>query len=157
MFAGPRFLQRTFGPLPANSTSYFQRLLQDHSTSIVWQQPRSVVLYDAQTRSMLQTAQVSPGALQIKQSPGVCWLLPRSQAVCAHVGFWYFTFVHAKWNHVSEYDLPVLCLPSALGRNSVRHPDIKSNSDGSVTLWFGPSVPADKETNWIQTTRGLWW
>lgn len=52
-------------------------------------------------------------------------------------------------------DLPVLCLPSALGRNSVRHPDIKSNSDGSVTLWFGPSVPADKETNWIQTTRGL--
>lgn len=63
----------------------------------------SVVLYDAQTRSMLQTAQVSPG------------------------------------------------------RNSVRHPDIKSNADGSVTLWFGPSVPADKETNWIQTTTGKTW
>lgn len=63
----------------------------------------SVVVYDAQTRSMLQTEQVSPG------------------------------------------------------RNSVRHPDMKANSDGSTTLWFGPSAPGGKATNWIQTIPGKTW
>ena len=63
----------------------------------------SVVVYDAQHRSMLQTEQMSPG------------------------------------------------------RNSVRHPDIKANPDGSTTLWFSPSAPEGKETNWIQTVQGKTW
>ncbi|CAJ1374659.1 unnamed protein product [Effrenium voratum] len=63
----------------------------------------SVVIYDAQHRSMLQTEQVSPG------------------------------------------------------RNSVRHPDIKPNSDGSVTIWFAPSAPEGKEGNWIQTIPEKTW
>ena len=63
----------------------------------------SLVVYDAQHRSMLQTPQLAPG------------------------------------------------------RNSVRHPDMKSNSDGSITLWFAPKAPVGKETNWIQTTEGKTW
>jgi len=63
----------------------------------------SLVLYDAQHRSMLQTAQMAPG------------------------------------------------------RNSVRHPDMKFNGDGSITLWFAPDAPAGKESNWIQTTPGKTW
>ncbi|CAK9073371.1 unnamed protein product [Durusdinium trenchii] len=63
----------------------------------------SVVIYDAQHRSMLQTQQLSPA------------------------------------------------------RNSVRHPDIKSNPDGSITLWFSPSAPEGKEANWIQTIPEKTW
>lgn len=63
----------------------------------------SLVLYDAQHRSMLQTPQISPG------------------------------------------------------RNSVRHPDMKFNSDGSITLWFSPTAPNGKESNWLQTTAGKTW
>ncbi len=63
----------------------------------------SLVVYDAQHRSMLQTPQLAPG------------------------------------------------------RNSVRHPDMKANSDGSITLWFAPKAPIGKETNWIQTTEGKTW
>lgn len=63
----------------------------------------SLVLYDAQTRSMLQTPQIVPG------------------------------------------------------KNSVRHPDMKPNSDGSMTIWFAPAAPAGKETNWLQTTPGKTW
>lgn len=63
----------------------------------------SLVLYDAQHRSMLQTPQIAPG------------------------------------------------------RNSVRHPDMKFNNDGSITLWFGPKAPSGKESNWLQTTPGKTW
>lgn len=31
------------------------------------------------------------------------------------------------------------------------------NDDGSVTLYFGPTAPAGKETNWIQTVPGKGW
>eukprot|EP00438_Fugacium_kawagutii_P021381 Skav232428 [mRNA] locus=scaffold189:163719:164744:- [translate_table: standard] len=63
----------------------------------------SLVLYDAQHRSMLQTPQIVPG------------------------------------------------------KNSVRHPDMKPNSDGSMTIWFAPEAPAGKEANWLQTTPGKTW
>ena len=35
---------------------------------------------------------------------------------------------------------------------------LKSNADGSVTLYFGPKAPAGKESNWIETipTKGWW-
>ncbi|CAK9082484.1 Uncharacterized protein SCF082_LOCUS39198 [Durusdinium trenchii] len=63
----------------------------------------SLVLYDAQHRSMLQTPQLVPG------------------------------------------------------RNSVRHPDMKTNTDGSMTVWFAPEAPVGKESNWLQTTPGKTW
>jgi hypothetical protein len=31
------------------------------------------------------------------------------------------------------------------------------NSDGSVDVYFGPTAPADKERNWIQTVAGAGW
>ena len=63
----------------------------------------SLVIYDAQHRSMLQTPQISPG------------------------------------------------------KNSIRHPNLQSNPDGSITVWFAPKAPPGKESNWLQTTPGKTW
>jgi hypothetical protein len=34
---------------------------------------------------------------------------------------------------------------------------VKSNADGSVDVYFGPSAPAGSESNWIQTVSGKGW
>jgi hypothetical protein len=34
---------------------------------------------------------------------------------------------------------------------------IKTNADGSVTVWFGPKEPAGQETSWVQTMPGEGW
>jgi hypothetical protein len=34
---------------------------------------------------------------------------------------------------------------------------VKSNLDGSVDIYFGPEVPAGKESNWVQTVPGKGW
>jgi hypothetical protein len=34
---------------------------------------------------------------------------------------------------------------------------VKSNSDGSIDIYFGPTAPAGKESNWIQTVPGKGW
>jgi len=34
---------------------------------------------------------------------------------------------------------------------SSQSPDLKTNSDGSVEILFGPSSPSGKESNWIPT------
>ena len=35
--------------------------------------------------------------------------------------------------------------------------DLKKNADGSVNLYFGPTVPAGLESNWVQTVPGKHW
>jgi hypothetical protein len=40
---------------------------------------------------------------------------------------------------------------------SSRKTDLVKNKDGSVDVYFGPSAPAGKEENWIQTTPGKGW
>jgi hypothetical protein len=34
---------------------------------------------------------------------------------------------------------------------------VAAEADGSVTIWFGPSVPEGHEANWIQTMPGQGW
>jgi hypothetical protein len=34
------------------------------------------------------------------------------------------------------------------------NPNVKFNTDGSYTIWFGPKAPKGRETNWIQTMPG---
>ena len=29
---------------------------------------------------------------------------------------------------------------------------VLADDDGSITIWFGPSAPEDREANWIQPT-----
>ena len=41
--------------------------------------------------------------------------------------------------------------------NSVRNTDLQTNADGSTTIWFGPTAPEGRETNWIQTVPGKGW
>ena len=40
--------------------------------------------------------------------------------------------------------------------NNQRNP-IKSNTDGSVDVYFGPKAPQGKENNWIETVPGKSW
>ena len=34
---------------------------------------------------------------------------------------------------------------------------VEQNDDGSTDIYFGPSAPAGKESNWIQTVPGKGW
>jgi hypothetical protein len=36
-------------------------------------------------------------------------------------------------------------------------PGVKTNADGSVTVWFNPKAPAGHEGNWVQTSPGKGW
>jgi hypothetical protein len=40
---------------------------------------------------------------------------------------------------------------------SSRKEDLVKNSDGSVDVYFGPTAPAGKEANWVQTEPGKGW
>lgn len=35
--------------------------------------------------------------------------------------------------------------------------DIQTNANGSVDVYFGPTAPAGKESNWVQTVPGQTW
>ncbi|CAB3809595.1 DUF1254 domain-containing protein [Paraburkholderia fynbosensis] len=35
--------------------------------------------------------------------------------------------------------------------------EVKPNADGSITLYFGPTAPAGKESNWVKTVPGKGW
>ena len=35
--------------------------------------------------------------------------------------------------------------------------DLMKNADGSVDVYFGPTPPAGKQTNWVQTIPGKAW
>ena len=39
--------------------------------------------------------------------------------------------------------------------NSQKNPD--TNADGSIDIYFGPTAPAGKERNWVQTVPGKGW
>ncbi len=43
-----------------------------------------------------------------------------------------------------------ICEADVVGRSS-QTPDLARNDDGSVTIYFGPSAPKGKESNWIPT------
>jgi hypothetical protein len=36
-------------------------------------------------------------------------------------------------------------------------PGLRTNADGSVTVWFGPTAPDGQEANWVQTMPGKGW
>jgi hypothetical protein len=64
--------------------------------------------------------------------------------------FWSFTV----------YDVDTRCLidnDQQRGDRGSRDADLVSNADGSVDLWFGPTPPEGRESNWIQTIPGRHW
>jgi hypothetical protein len=44
-----------------------------------------------------------------------------------------------------------------LPRLSSAKKSVKSNTDGSFNIYFGPAAPAGKESNWVQTVPGKGW
>lgn len=58
------------------------------------------------------------------------------------------------------YDVYTRCLidnEQQRGDRGSRDKDLHYNDDGSVDLFFGPSAPAGKESNWVQTIPGKHW
>jgi hypothetical protein len=58
------------------------------------------------------------------------------------------------------YDVTTRCLidnPQQRGDRGSRDPDLVTNDDGSVDLYFGPEAPAAGESNWVQTLPGQHW
>jgi len=61
--------------------------------------------------------------------------------------FWSFMVYSNQHRSMLETDQKFAGLDSL-------NPDIKANSDGSYTMWFGPKAPKGHESNWIQTVSG---
>ncbi len=58
------------------------------------------------------------------------------------------------------YDVWTRCLidnEQQRGDRGSRNAELVSNDDGSVDLFFGPTAPEGKETNWVQTIPGKHW
>ncbi|HEY4325900.1 MAG TPA: DUF1254 domain-containing protein [Mucilaginibacter sp.] len=60
---------------------------------------------------------------------------------------------------VTVYDATTRCIIDNQQRNAdlSSRKDLIKNGDGSVDLYFGPTVPAGKERNWVQTNPGKHW
>lgn len=61
---------------------------------------------------------------------------------------------------VTVYDVDTRCLidnDQQRGDRGSRNPDLVTNDDGSVDLYFGPTPPDNKDANWIQTIPGRHW
>ena len=58
------------------------------------------------------------------------------------------------------YDVRTRCLidnDQQRGDRGSRNPELQTNDDGSVHLYFGPSAPNGEESNWVQTIPGRHW
>lgn len=61
--------------------------------------------------------------------------------------FWSFMVYSGQHRSMLETDQKLAGLDSL-------NPTVKSNADGSYTMWFGPKAPEGHEGNWIQTMPG---
>jgi len=64
--------------------------------------------------------------------------------------FWSFTVYDNQTRSMLETDQKLAGIDS-------NQPSIKKNTDGSVTVWFGPKAPVGQENNWVQTMPGKGW
>jgi len=58
------------------------------------------------------------------------------------------------------YSIDTRCLidnEQGRGDRGSRDPDLVVNEDGSVDLYYGPTAPEGKESNWVQTIPGRHW
>jgi hypothetical protein len=61
---------------------------------------------------------------------------------------------------VTVYSAATRCLidnPQQRGNRGSRNADLVYDDDGSVHVHFGPTQPADHQSNWIQTLPGQHW
>lgn len=61
--------------------------------------------------------------------------------------FWCLTVYSGQTRSMLETDQKLAGLDTL-------NTDVKANDDGSFTIWFGPVLPAGKESNWIETVPG---
>ena len=64
--------------------------------------------------------------------------------------FWSYTVYDGQTRSMLETDQKLAGIDS-------NQKSMKSNADGSYTVWFGPKAPAGQEGNWVQTWPGKSW
>lgn len=64
--------------------------------------------------------------------------------------FWSIDLYDNQTRSLLQTDNPYPSIVSLSG-------DVVSNDDGSTDIWFGPTSPEGRETNWIQTVPGKGW
>jgi hypothetical protein len=64
--------------------------------------------------------------------------------------FWSIDIYDTQTRSLLQTDNPYPSLMSTTGT-------VEPNDDGSITLWFGPTAPEGRESNWIQTVAGKSW
>jgi hypothetical protein len=64
--------------------------------------------------------------------------------------FWSVDLYDTQTRSLLEIDSPY---PSVMSLT----PEVQTNPDSTIDLWFGPTAPAGKEPNWVQTVPGKSW
>jgi len=64
--------------------------------------------------------------------------------------FWSFVVYDNETRSLLETDQKLAGVDST-------DPQLKTNADGSVTVWFGPKAPEGQDANWVQTMPGKGW
>ncbi|WP_167004340.1 DUF1254 domain-containing protein [Mumia sp. ZJ430] len=64
--------------------------------------------------------------------------------------FWSIDVYDTQTRSLLQTDDPYPSVMSLTG-------DVAANTDGSITVWFGPTAPEGREANWIQTVPGKSW
>ena len=64
--------------------------------------------------------------------------------------FWSLDLYDTQTRSLLETDNPY---PSVMSLGGT----VPANEDGSTTVYFGPTAPEDKQSNWVQTVPGKSW
>jgi hypothetical protein len=121
-------------------------------------------LLDAQAMFFYFTTGITPAMSEVKPGTGSAYATAYRDAAGKYLdggraytvtlpgpvpvnNFWAFTVYDTQTRSL----LPTAQKSAGVDSN---HPGLKKNSDGGVTVWFGPKPPTGNEANWVQTLPG---
>ena len=73
--------------------------------------------------------------------------------------FWSITVYDSQTRGLLQTDYPYPAIGAGAGFPDIGSPNgkVQQNKDGSTDLYFGPTAPKGKESNWVQTVPGRGW
>jgi len=73
--------------------------------------------------------------------------------------FWSITLYDSQTRSLVQNDLPYPTVGAGSGfpESGNQNGAVQQNKDGSTTLYFGPTAPEGKKSNWVQTVAGKGW
>ncbi len=126
-----------------------------------------VSLIDARTRFHMYATGITPAMVTPKVGSGTQYIagirdsnglaLDGSKTYIVHLPknvparqFWAFTLYNVQTRSMLQTDHRFPEITSAEGK-------VQQNIDGSYDVYFGPTAPEGKESNWVQTVPGMGW